>query len=72
VYKDEKQWDTWQRSTMAQARAQDVHEILDTWSSGKRRKNVFLTFLRVQKYGARRLVRAVGRVDIQTQNFACW
>ena len=29
VYKDEKQWDTWQRSTLAQARAQDVHEILD-------------------------------------------
>jgi hypothetical protein len=30
MYKDEKQWDTWQCSTMAQARAQDVHEILDT------------------------------------------
>jgi hypothetical protein len=29
VYKDEKQWDTWQRSTLAQARAQDVAEILD-------------------------------------------
>jgi hypothetical protein len=29
VYKDEKQWDTWQRSTLALARAQDVHEVLD-------------------------------------------
>ena len=29
VYKDEKQWDTWQQSTLAQARAQDVAEILD-------------------------------------------
>jgi hypothetical protein len=29
VYKDEKQWDTWQHSTLAQARAQDVAEILD-------------------------------------------
>jgi hypothetical protein len=29
VYKDKKQWDTWQHSTLAQARAQDVAEILD-------------------------------------------
>ena len=29
VYKDEKQWDTWQRSTLAQVRAQDVAEVLD-------------------------------------------
>jgi hypothetical protein len=29
VYKDKKQWDTWQRSMLAQPRAQDVHEILD-------------------------------------------
>jgi hypothetical protein len=29
VYKDEKQWDTWQCFTLAQAHAQDVHEILN-------------------------------------------
>ena len=29
VLKDDKQWDTWNRSTMAQARAQDVDSILD-------------------------------------------
>jgi uncharacterized protein with FMN-binding domain len=30
VYKDKKQWDTWQQSTLAQAKAQDVAEVLDT------------------------------------------
>jgi hypothetical protein len=30
VYKDEKQWDTWQHSTLAQARPQDVAEVLDS------------------------------------------
>jgi hypothetical protein len=29
VYKDEKLWDTWQQSTLAQVRAQDVAEVLD-------------------------------------------
>jgi hypothetical protein len=29
VYKDKQQCDTWQRSTIAQAQAQDIHEILD-------------------------------------------
>jgi hypothetical protein len=29
VYKDEKQWDTWQQSTLAQAKAQDVAKVLD-------------------------------------------
>ena len=29
VYKDEKQWDTWQCSVIAQAHAQDVAEVLD-------------------------------------------
>jgi hypothetical protein len=28
-FKDDKQWDTWSRSTMAQARAQDVDSVLD-------------------------------------------
>jgi hypothetical protein len=28
VYKDEKQWDTWQHSTLAQAHPQDVAEVL--------------------------------------------
>jgi hypothetical protein len=30
VYKDEKQRDTWQHSTLAQARPQDVAEVLDS------------------------------------------
>jgi hypothetical protein len=30
VYKDEKQWDSWQRSTIALARAQNVEDILDS------------------------------------------
>ena len=35
--KDEKQWDTWNRSTLAQARAQDVSDILDpTYLAGTR------------------------------------
>lgn len=29
VYKDKKQWDMWQHSTVAQSRAQDVAKILD-------------------------------------------
>jgi hypothetical protein len=29
IYKDKKQWDTWEQSTLAKARAQDVAEILD-------------------------------------------
>ena len=29
ILKDPKQWDSWHRSTMAQARAQDVSEVLD-------------------------------------------
>jgi hypothetical protein len=28
-YKDEKQWDTWQRSTIAQARAQGLEDVLN-------------------------------------------
>jgi hypothetical protein len=40
--------------------------------AGKDEKKVFLSFLRVQKYGARQQVCAVGHVYIQTQNFACW
>ena len=30
IYRDEKQWDNWQRSTLAQARAQDVDDVLDS------------------------------------------
>jgi hypothetical protein len=29
VYKDKKQWDTWQQSTLAQVRAQDVAKVLN-------------------------------------------
>jgi hypothetical protein len=29
VYKDEKQWDNWQHSTVVLARAQGVEEVLD-------------------------------------------
>jgi len=37
VLKDPKQWDTWHCSTMAQARAQDVSDVLDTLASSWRR-----------------------------------
>ena len=30
VYKEEKQWDRWNRSVTAQARAQDASEVLNT------------------------------------------
>jgi hypothetical protein len=29
VYKDKKQWDTWQQSSLSQVRAQDVTTVLD-------------------------------------------